>query len=101
MPTAAQRAEAAAAAKPKGGGGGGSPATTKGDRHGDLPAMTDMELRTEAKRLLGAEYDHSIDDDRDALTDAIIAARDDRAAYYAQQRKARREALAAAAEGDD
>lgn len=97
MPTAAQRAEAAAAAKAA---TAAAPTSTDGDDQGevtdDLDAMTLTELRTEAKRLSGADYDHSLDQDREALTTMARALRLDRAAYYATQRQAQREAALAA-----
>lgn len=44
----------------------------------ELAKLARLALITEGKRLLGPDYDHGLDSDRDGLTDAVVAARRDR-----------------------
>lgn len=110
MPTAAERAAAAEAKRAakaadmgayQGDAVAPSASAAVVDPDADLYDMTLPEVRTEAKRLMGADFDHSVANDRDALIDMARAGRSERRAYYAGQRTAQVDAAKAVIRGAD
>lgn len=86
MPTAAQRG--AKAQEKRAQALGAAAVGDEGLAGLDLPA-----LRTEAKRLLGVDYDHGWDHDKEALVENITQARADRRETEIRERAERRAGL--------
>lgn len=86
MPTAAQRAAKAQERRVAAIGAAG----VGDDGLGDLGLP---ELRTEAKRLLGVDYDHGWDQDKDALVEHITQARAERKEAEIRERAEQRASL--------